>query len=122
MSPGERILNMMGELEGMRGQAVLRELQRLDLSVFILDVNYTDLRDVCQRMATDPQADTLIILRNRDQLQLVMMHIARPIHNFVAAVMSLREHTYMIRNVWNKRADGKPFPDLQARLQLLTFV
>lgn len=115
MSPGKRMLAMMREMEGMRGYMLTRELQRLDLSVFILTTNYTSLKSLIEGIGTDPRVNELIIARNRDQLEILFMHITRLIHNFAAAVMSLKEHTFMICNVWNERAGGRRFPDLQAR-------
>jgi hypothetical protein len=121
MANGETILQMMDDLETMPGLKLERKLRELEFSLFTLDGNYRDFQQVVEGISSHSRAHELLYVRNRDQLSEYLMHIGRLLHNFVAAVQSLVDHT---NNLYDKLNVGpnklgiepKPFPAYKERI------
>src|SRR5712692_2155125 len=101
----------MHELREMPEYRLYIELESLSNSVYVLDANYSQLRDFLNFLANDPRANSLFWLKNRDKLQEIGKEIIRLIHNFVAASLSLIDHTRRLYNVFYK--DTGRFPDYE---------
>jgi hypothetical protein len=111
---GIQILKLMDELNKMPEYALFVQLQGFDASIYTFDKNYQDLIRTIDFLANNPQAKSLFWLRNRDQLMLMMREIIRLLHNYVAAAMSLIDHT---RRLYRKLyADTDKFPDYEAKV------
>lgn len=114
MSRGKRILELMQELAEMPEYQLVMQLQGLSISIYTFDRNYADLCNLITFLASDPRADSLFGLRNRDQLMLVMKDIIRLLHNYVASALSLIDHTRRLHK--KLYADSGDFPDYQSRI------
>ncbi len=115
MSRGLEILKLMRELRDMPEYELYTQLQGFSVSIYTFDKNYLELVKLISFLASDPKADYLFWLRNRDKLMLVMRDIIRLTHNYVAAALSLIDHT---RRLYSKlyTEDGL-FPDYQSRVR-----
>jgi hypothetical protein len=90
---GITILKLMEELRQMPEYALFVELQGFSASIYTFDRNYQELVDLINFLANNPKADALHWLRNRDKLMVAMRDVIRLLHNYVAAAMSLIDHT-----------------------------
>ena len=114
MSRGIEILKLMGELSNMPEYALFSQLQGFSVSIYTFDQNYLELVKLVNILSSDPKADHLFWLRNRDKLMLAMRDIIRLTHNYVAAALSLIDHT---RRLYSKLyAEAGGFPDYQPRV------
>ncbi len=121
MSKKPSLEDLTDELNQLPGKRILQELRGLDLSVFTLVNNYNDFKRLIGFLTTDPRANHLLAVRNRDQLDETFMHIARLLHNFVAAVKSLVDHTNTLHKKLNVgpnklNIEPKPFLEYKARI------
>jgi len=121
MADGKDILQMMRELEELPGHKLEKNLRELEFSVFTLDGNYRDFRQVVESISSHPRAHELLYVHNRDQLSEYLMHVGRLLHNFVAAVQSLVDHTnnlYDRLNVGPNKLgiEPRPFPAYKERI------
>lgn len=114
MSRGIQILRLMDELGKMPEYALFTQLQGFSVSIYTFDKNFQDLVKLLKFLANDPRAEPLLWLRNRDQLMLAMRDIIRLTHNFVAAALSLIDHTRRLHT--KLYADTGQFPDYQSRV------
>ena len=104
----------MDELGKMPEYALFTQLQGFSVSIYTFDKNFQDLVKLLKFLANDPRAEPLLWLRNRDQLMLAMRDIIRLTHNFVAAALSLIDHTRRLHT--KLYADTGQFPDYQSRV------
>ena len=104
----------MNELDKMPELALKKQLDGLNISLFILDKNFEDLINVINWLGENPKADYLFWGRNRDKLNYAMKDVIRLLHNFVAASLSLIDHT---RRLYRKLyAENEKFPEYQDRV------
>lgn len=114
MNRGNRIGELMLELREMPQYELIMSLEGFDASIFTFDKNFSDLESLIRYLTTDPKAENLHALKNRDQLHEFLAHIIRALHNFVAAAQSLIDHTGRLhRKLYAKTAN---FEDYQARV------
>jgi hypothetical protein len=115
MPDGAKIVELMNEIEQLPGYHFYYEdFKGLDLSLYIFHTNFKELFELITATTTNPQAAYLYTVENKEKLDLVGYDIVRRIHNFVASVKSLVDHT---RNTHNKLYKGNNlFPDYQARI------
>ena len=114
MSRGIEILKLMDELNNMPEYALFIELKGFSVSIYTFDKNYLELVKLLKFLAFNPNAEFLYWLRNRDKLNLVMHDITRLIHNFVAASLSLIDHT---RRLYSKLyEEAEIFPEYRSRV------
>lgn len=121
MADGKTILQMMRDIEALPGRKLELKLRELEFSVFTLEGNYRDFRQIIEGISSHPRAHELLLLRNQNQLSEYLMYIGRLLHNFVAAVYSLVEHTYKLYDKLNVGPnklgiEPKPFPAFKERL------
>ena len=115
MDRGIQIVKLMNELRNMPEHELYLQLQGLNISIYTFDKNYSDLHNLINFLASDPKAEPLFWLKNRDKLMLVMRDVIRLIHNYVAASVSLIDHT---RRLYDKLYTGTgKFIDYQSRIK-----
>jgi hypothetical protein len=108
-------IKLMQELAAMPEYELYKELEGLSTSVYILDGNFSDLRRQIHYLTTDPKTESLFFVRNRDKLNWALRDVIRLIHNYVAASLSLIDHT---RRLYDKLyANTGKFDDYQMKIQ-----
>ncbi|QRN83985.1 hypothetical protein JR338_04345 [Chloroflexota bacterium] len=65
----------------------------LDQNLFIFDRNYQDLKMAIDKFSQEEHVD---LLWDQHQSQIILYHISRFVHNFLAAAMTLVDHTRII--------------------------
>ncbi len=115
MTNGMSILGLMQELRDMPEYKLYLQLDELNISIFIFDRNFIALQSLINFLAEDPRADELHILRNRDKLSTAMRDVLRHLHNFVAAALSLIDHTR--RQYQKLYGEQKQFPEYLNRIR-----
>src|SRR5437870_888912 len=115
MPDGAKIVELMEEIEKLPGYRFYYEdFKGLDLSLYVFHTNFKELYALITGITTNPQAAQLYTVENQEKLYLVGYDIVRRIHNFVASVKSLVDHT---RNTHRKLyKDTDLFPDYQERI------
>lgn len=116
MSHGREIVALMKEIEVMPEFRLYTQIRDLEMSEFTFLGNYADLERNINVLCGESTPTQIFAVRNRDRLEAVMFHIARQLHNFVAASSSLIDHT---RNLYNKLNVGKGkklFSEYQTRV------
>ncbi len=103
------------ELAAMPDMKLRQQEESLKLSNYIFDTNYAELRTLLDFFVDDPKSETLALSANRDRLNGIQLDILRQLHNFVAASLTLIEHT---RNLYQElyRDSGK-FSDYPKRIR-----
>lgn len=89
-------------------------LMVFDNSIYIFEQNYRELAGLVEKMITDPAIFTLLGTEHREDFRILQLEVLRKLHNFVAAVKSLLDHTYRLKHKLYKK--GGTFPDYQARV------
>ncbi|SRR5258706_1552455 len=105
---------LRSELEQMPGHRILLENYGLNNSIHIFDGNYAELKQILDFMETDDRSQEILTPEGRDKLQAVNQDIIRLLHNFVAATMSLIEHTRRLYQLFFK--PNNKFPDYQVKI------
>lgn len=114
MNRGIKILQLMDELRQMPEYALIVELQGFSASIYTFDRNYQELGKLMDFLANNPKAEPLHWLRNRDQLMAAMRDVIRLLHNYVAASISLIDHTRRLyKRLYSKSGN---FSDYQPRV------
>jgi hypothetical protein len=108
------ISQLMKELPDMPEYHLYVELQQFNNSIYIFDRNFDELHKLIQFLTNDPRVNELYWLENRDKLQMFSREVSRLLHNFVAAAMSLIEHTRRLDEKLYR--DRGRFPDYQKRV------
>ena len=116
MSHGREIVALMKEIEVMPEYQLYTQIRDLGMSEFTFLGNYADLERDINVLCVPSTPTQIFAVRNRDRLEAVMLHIARQLHNFVAAAVSLIDHTRNLYTKLNVAKGKKPFPEYQARV------
>jgi len=113
-SNGEEIAILIKEFHELPEYALYKSLTGFNISHYILNTNYSQHKKILEFVMNNPEFERLMDIRNRDQLNSLLDEVIRLLHNFVAAAMSLVDHT---RNVYKElySQTGK-FPDYQDRI------
>lgn len=113
-SNGKKIVTLIEEFRGLPEYALYKSLTGFNISLYIFNTNYSHLKKNLEFVMNDSKFEPLMDIRNRDQLNSLLDDVIRLLHNFVAATMSLVDHT---RNVYKElySQTGK-FPDYQDRI------
>jgi hypothetical protein len=89
----------IGELlkrqETCRGAEINLQLRRLDLCYFVFMGNWKDLKKVLDALS-DPESLTLRDVSNREQHDVILSNVVRRLHNLVASVMTLIDHSRLV--------------------------
>jgi len=101
----------MHELALLPGFGIYQELMALNTSIYILDKNFQELDSFLVELLNNPKWDRLFMVENRHILHRVAEDIVRRLHNFVAAVLSLRDHTRRLYRKYYR--DGSLIPDYE---------
>jgi hypothetical protein len=114
LSQGHRILELGDEIEQLPGFKLDQEFLGLDITLYIFHRNFVDLSTIITFLTTDPRAAKFYTVENRNKLNELGHEVICKIHNYVAAVLSLLEHT---RNLYKKLYRGNNlFPEYQERI------
>ena len=115
LSQGRRIVELGNEIEQLPGFKLYhQDLKGLDISLYIFNRNYTDLRNIITFITTDPRGAIFYTVENRYQLEEFGYDVICRIHNYVAAAKSLVDHTH---NLYGKLyEDTNLFPEYQERV------
>jgi hypothetical protein len=115
LAKNRRIVELGEEIQQLSGYKLYyNDLKGLEISLNTFDKNYRDLRAVIHFITTDPRGAMLHNIQNRDKLEAFGYEVICRIHNYVAAVLSLLDHT---RNLYKKLYKGTDlFPEYQERI------
>jgi hypothetical protein len=113
-SNGKKVVALTKELYALPEYDLYKSLKGFSISLYIFNQNYSELNKMLEFLTNNPEAERFMDVRNRDQLNSLLDEVIRLLHNFVAAAMSLVDHT---RNIYDKlySKTGK-FPDYQDRV------
>lgn len=113
-SNGKGIATLIKEFRELPEYALYKSLTGFNISLYIFNNNYLQLKQLVEFLVNNPESEYLMDVRNRDRLNNSLSEVLRLLHNFVAAAMSLVDHT---RNIYDKlyKETGK-FPDYQDRI------
>ena len=104
----------MDEIMAMPEYRLRQQLLAFNTSIYIFDQNFAELHRLIDFLLNSREGQMLTAERNRDKLRKVQIDIIRRLHNFVAASLSLVDHT---RNLYKKiYADNGLFSEYQARV------
>jgi len=84
------------KMKKTEGHAIIRRLQAIDSSTYILKMNLTEFRDSVRLYEKE---DELWYFQNRKELELFQLEVARRVHNYVASWYSLYYHCKRYRDV-----------------------
>lgn len=78
-----------------KGREIFGKIKEIERSIYIFQGNFKDLLQDINKFS---QPDNLVFfdVRNREKLESILIEIVRRLHNFVAAAISLVEHTRRI--------------------------
>jgi hypothetical protein len=96
MTTLEELQAMRAELWGLEGRTFIQEINALTRTIRLFDGNTRELRRFLGKTAEPPQALHIAALRDRE-LDQFLDEVDRLLHNFVAAAISLRDHTRRIQ-------------------------
>lgn len=113
-SRGQRILELMDQMEASRGHKIDVALRGLNWSIYNFETNYQELRQALIEVTQDPETMPLAFLQNRNLLHEAQQEISRLLHNFLAAAKSLVDHTRNITNDFYRDVERKK--QLQERI------
>jgi hypothetical protein len=92
-----------------------QQLESIKTPLYIFDKNFTELKTLLEFFINNPESEPLTFSRNRDRLDELLLDILRRLHNFVAASLTLIDHT---RNLYQKLySDSDKFADYQIRIR-----
>lgn len=101
--PDYETFRLQEQLRSMPEYKVLQRIKGLELSLYVFDQNYHQLKASLDAMTTDEVAVRLTRKGNRLLFESAMSELTRLLHNFVAAAMSLVGHTRRLhRGVYEK--------------------
>jgi hypothetical protein len=104
----------MQELKLSPQYELVQSLRGFNISIFTFDRNFQDLKSLIIFTTSDPRAQHLYAIRNRDKLNEIMSQIIRLTHNYVASALSLIDHTRRLhRNLYE---EDNSFPEYQERV------
>ncbi len=115
MPDGAKILDLMDEIEQLPGYRFYYEdVKGLELSTYIFYANFNDMNRLITLVTTHPKFAHLFNPANKETLHTFGYDIVRRVHNFLASVASLVDHT---QNIHKKLYKGTNlFPDYQDRV------
>ncbi len=116
MAHGQDIVALMKEIEVMPEFQLYAHIRDLGMCRFTVLGNYTDLEPDINVLCGQSTPTQIFAVRNPDRPEAVIFHIARQLHNFLAASSSLIDHTRNLYNELNVGKGKKPFPEYQARV------
>lgn len=90
-----------------------QQIESINTSIYIFDQNFVELKTLLEFIINDPKSFPLTFQENRDKQHKVQLETLRLLHNFVAASLTLIDHT---RNYYKELyGDTDKFPDYQLK-------
>jgi len=91
----EELLNLIEKRDDTEGSKIISKLKRLGRSVYVVNKNYNELREHIEEYEGDL---SIWDVKNRSKLQDTLKEFIRLFHNYTASVLSLRDHTYALKD------------------------
>ncbi|MBA2311978.1 MAG: hypothetical protein H0V97_04155 [Actinobacteria bacterium] len=113
---GKRALELMETIQSAPGQLIMNEIRSLSWSTYTFEENFQELRSALESVE-DPANVPLMFRRNRSLLAELQREVARLLHNFVASVQSLIDHTRITARSVYAEADAD-LKEYQRRVDL----
>jgi hypothetical protein len=113
MNEGEVILSLYQELEKMPEQIILNKIRHFKISIEIFDKNYIELVHHLNIHNDSEKSFKLLSVDKRKDLHAYQREITRYLHNYVAAALSLIDHS---RNHFNDLYTDNMFPEYQQEI------
>lgn len=79
-----------------------KRLLTLDTNFFVFDKNYRDLKLAIEMFS---QSERIPLLFDQRESQIILYHMVRLVHNYLAAAKTLVDHTRILINDWYKQTD-----------------
>jgi hypothetical protein len=98
MDKKENINELLIKLERSKGKEIINKINDLSISIFILKRNYEEL---IKALTYYERERSLWDRKNRDKLDMFMKEFLRLIHNYLASIFSLIEHTQRFKKKIN---------------------
>jgi len=96
----------MRRIKESEGERVYWKMEALSATFFVFAENRLELVRRLRELENPENRSKVFGVRNREVLRLFQRDITRLLHNFLAAVYTLKEHT---RNLTRELYDGRPF-------------
>ncbi|MDQ3749460.1 MAG: hypothetical protein M3367_10700 [Acidobacteriota bacterium] len=90
---------------GHQGGEIFEKIKEIERSLYIFQGNFKELLMEINNFS-QPENLVFFDVRNRENLESILVEIARRLHNFVAAALSLVEHT---RRIVKEMYENTPF-------------
>jgi elongation factor P hydroxylase len=84
---------IMNKVESSEAYKIYKRSLDLDQNLFVFERNYQDLKRAIEKCSQSEQIDLLL---DRHQSEIILHHMCRFVHNFLASAMTLVEHTRII--------------------------
>jgi hypothetical protein len=115
MSRGEDIIKMQEELASMPEYQLERKLKSLEYSCYVFNQNYSELQKLLLIYKDLKKSLQLWDEKNRHAQEAFRLEVTRLLHNFVASVKSLVEHSRILhRDLYEK---NNKFTDYQEEIK-----
>jgi hypothetical protein len=109
-SVGCGLVALMKELREMPERQIVDQLELLQTSTYVFRVNHAELAQFLEYCERDPRNKDLCSMATIDKQTWVARETVRLLHNFVAAAMSLVDHTRVMYRHFHNDGD---FPEYQ---------
>lgn len=87
---GKSWVELFHKRESLRGTEIVRMMKHLALSQYILNRNYQELYNVINSYEKD---QSIWHVKNRPKLEALQKEFLRQLHNYLASILSLIDHT-----------------------------
>ena len=108
--PGKQIVELLTKLESMPEYNLFLRIRSLDASLYAFKRNYEQLNSLLTKHSDVREAVRLKGVGKKPEMREFLYEVARLLHNFVASVKSLIEHT---RIIYREIEGAKVFPEYQ---------
>ena len=110
-----RRFELQQELLAMPEHKLLLELDGLQMSIWLFEQNFLELKSIISQILLAEQSLHLATPKNHRLFEMYIFELTRRLHNFVASVTSLVDHTRRLYRS-NYKQSGL-FPEYEAKVQ-----
>jgi len=106
MIPEDDPLALQNKILQTKGWSVSQKIRMLGFTFYILNQNYNELKKALVAYSKPELAQEISRVGNKKKLNAFLMEVVRRLHNYLAAAISLRDHTHvLVRELYK----GTPF-------------